>query len=249
MGKTFDALQKAERERQQLFLQPLPHIEKSVELYSPLGRTPEISPPWCQELWFKLKNRSLQEEIKTIMFTGISQGSGCTSTTAIFSVYLAVGAQKRVLVLDLNFKKPGLKHFFNPDDTCETAQVLVSSSIGKSDYFKNLRRNLAVVLNDSGPINEGSSWLESPFFGEFIEKAYKEFDLILFDTGQVTQSIETRHICSRTDAVVIVVKAGETRKKVALRVKEELEESGAKIAGVILSGRKYYIPKWLYSRL
>lgn len=249
MGKTFDALKKAEQEQELKFLQPVPQTQRAVEVYSPLKRIAESAPPWCQELWLKLKQRSQQEDIKTIVFTGLSNGSGCTSTAAIFSIYLAVRIQKKVLALDLNTRRPGLKRFFRTEDHSLLADVLGSSSIGKADSFGSLKQNLAVVINDSDSAPNGSTWLESEILDQFIEKARNGFDFIIFDTGHVTQSIETRLLCSKADAVIIVASAGESRKSVALRVKDELEQSGAKIAGVILNKRKYYIPKWLYSRL
>jgi Mrp family chromosome partitioning ATPase len=249
MGKTFDALKKAEQEQELKFLHPVPQVQKSVELYSPLKRIADSAPPWCQELWLKLKQRSQQEETKTIVFTGLSHGSGCTSSAAIFSVYLAVRIQKKVLTLDLNTGSPGLKRFFSADDHTLFAEVLDPSSLGKADSFSSLKQNLAVVINDSDLAPNGSTWLESDILEQFIAKARNGFDFVIFDAGHVTQSIETRLLCSKADAVIIVISAGESRKSVALRVKDELEQSGAKIAGVILNKRKYYIPKWLYSRL
>jgi Mrp family chromosome partitioning ATPase len=168
---------------------------------------------------------------------------------AAFSIYLATSVRKKVLALDLNFATPGLRGFFRPDDACETAEVLTQSSIQQNDFFQTLRRNLAVVINDSESMWDGVAWLESPFFDQFVEKARREFDFILFDTGQAANSTETRLLCPRADAVILVLKAGESRGSVASRIKMDLEASGAKIAGVILNRRKYYIPNWLYKRL
>jgi Mrp family chromosome partitioning ATPase len=249
MGKTFEALKKAERERSEMFLQPVPQIEKSIQPYSLLEGIPGVSPPWCQELWHKLRQQSQNGELKKLLFTGLSQGSGCTSTVAVFGIYLAISLQKKVLAMDLNLVKPGLKLFFRPGDTSETAEVLTQSSIQQSDFFQTLRRNLTVVINDGEPMRDGVAWLESPFFDQFVEKARSEFDFILFDTGQAANSTETRLLCPRADAVIIVIKAGEVRGSVASRVKMDLEASGAKIAGVVLNKRKYYIPNWLYKRL
>jgi Mrp family chromosome partitioning ATPase len=36
---------------------------------------------------------------------------------------------------------------------------------------------------------------------------------------------------------------------VAIRAKQEIEDAGARILGVVLNKRKYHIPEWLYKRL
>ena len=49
--------------------------------------------------------------------------------------------------------------------------------------------------------------------------------------------------------MVLVLEAGKTRKQVAVRAKQELEEAGGKLLGVVLNRRKFYIPEWIYKRL
>ena len=53
----------------------------------------------------------------------------------------------------------------------------------------------------------------------------------------------------KVDGVILVVESGRTRRPTAIKAKKELEQAGAKIIGVILNRRKYYIPEWIYKRL
>jgi Mrp family chromosome partitioning ATPase len=46
-----------------------------------------------------------------------------------------------------------------------------------------------------------------------------------------------------------VIEAGKTRKQVALRAKEDLEQAGGNLLGVVMNKRKYHIPDWIYKRL
>jgi Mrp family chromosome partitioning ATPase len=53
----------------------------------------------------------------------------------------------------------------------------------------------------------------------------------------------------KADGVMLIIESGKTRKQVALKAKQELENAGAKVLGVILNRRKQYIPGWIYKRL
>ena len=77
----------------------------------------------------------------------------------------------------------------------------------------------------------------------------RDFDYIILDGPPPTASAESRLIADKVDGVVLIVEAGKTRRQVAVRAKQELENSGANFLGVILNRRKYYIPQWIYRRL
>ncbi len=77
----------------------------------------------------------------------------------------------------------------------------------------------------------------------------KKYDYVILDGPSVPGSSDVRVICNKVDGVVLVLEAGKTRKQVAVRAKQELEEAGGKLLGVVLNKRKFYIPEWIYKRL
>jgi Mrp family chromosome partitioning ATPase len=46
-----------------------------------------------------------------------------------------------------------------------------------------------------------------------------------------------------------MLEAERSRRRVALKIKKDLEQSGANILGTIINKRKYHIPNWLYQYL
>ena len=83
-----------------------------------------------------------------------------------------------------------------------------------------------------------------------INQSFNEqYDFIIFDSPPVPIFSEFRILCRKVDGVVLVLNAMRTRRQAALRAKLELEDAGAKLLGVIINKRKYYIPKWLYRKL
>ncbi len=86
-------------------------------------------------------------------------------------------------------------------------------------------------------------------FNHFLEKMQEEFDHIILDAPPVPSFSECRTLCSRVDGVVLVLNSERTRRQVARRSKEQLEEAGGRLLGVVLNKKKYYIPDWIYRRL
>jgi MinD-like ATPase involved in chromosome partitioning or flagellar assembly len=72
---------------------------------------------------------------------------------------------------------------------------------------------------------------------------------VIIDSAPVTRFQDSQSICSKVDGVIVVLSQGKTRRQVAIRIKKELEDAGARILGVVLNRRKYHIPDWIYRRL
>jgi Mrp family chromosome partitioning ATPase len=50
----------------------------------------------------------------------------------------------------------------------------------------------------------------------------------------------------KADGVILVVDAGRTKRRAGLWAKQQIDDAGGKILGVVLNKRKFYIPNWLY---
>ena len=72
---------------------------------------------------------------------------------------------------------------------------------------------------------------------------------MILNAPQVNSYAETKVIVKKVDGVMLIIESGKTRKQVAIKAKQELENAGAKVLGVILNRRKHYIPDWVYKRL
>jgi Mrp family chromosome partitioning ATPase len=96
----------------------------------------------------------------------------------------------------------------------------------------------------------------SPFdFAQFdwqntLEEARRNCDLAYVDLPAVADSTLAMKVMRSLDGLVLVVAAHLTRKEVFHRTKNDLERyGGEKIIGVVLNGRRYFIPDALYHHL
>lgn len=229
--------------------QPVPYSESAVQPYAPNLNLPSLAAEWCLELRSRLLLGSFEKEIKTIVFTGASNRSGNTTCVAWFGVYLANILQKKVLLLDLNLRSPGLHRFFNHGDVRELREAIDREQPPHVGFFNAFQGNLSLVTCNGHHGGETPTILRSEEFSQFLRKCRDEYDYVLVDSAPVAVSAETRLIGSFADGVVLLVESGRSRSGVVRRARDEIERSGARFLGAVLNRRKFHIPAWLYKRL
>ena len=250
MGKISDALEKHAVEREQ----------RSVEKdFDSAITTAQTKPPLkrqslksdlegYEDILTRLRTRYPGESIKTIMFTSTAHGGGATTTAVNFAKALVRDNEVRVLLIDANMRTPNLRELFNIEKDEGLTDIVVNKH---ANPFKviNFHPSYLFVLATGGSYVGPVGLFESEQFDGFLSKAREEFDYVILDSAPISSFAEARVLCEKMDGVVLVIESGKIRRQVALRAKKELEDAGARILGVVLNKRKYYIPEWLYKRL
>ena len=77
---------------------------------------------------------------------------------------------------------------------------------------------------------------------EIAEVVVVQHDVIVVDSAPVLAVSDTLFLCPEVDSVLFVVLAGITPRKVALRAKEILVDSGAAIAGMVVNNALQVLP-------
>ena len=188
------------------------------------------------------------ESIKTIMFAGTHHGGGVTTTAINFAKTLAFDKKLKVLMMDANLRTPRFKEFFNFDHDRGLTELVIYGDINPFKVIKVGQSQLFLLATGGhqiGPVG----LFESDSFDAFLQKASSDFDMVILDAAPIPSFAESRVLCKKVDGVVLVLESGKVRRQVAMRAKKELEDAGAKILGVVLNRRKYYIPNWIYKRL
>ncbi len=248
MGKTYEALAKAEREFEKLAYGTAVESYEKQWLASPKVATPLVLPNGWHELQNKLISRYLQQPIRTLLVTGTSHGVGVTSTVVKFARTLAESNDRKVLIVDANFRSPGIHLQFNLNPRDGLSDLLANNGLHIFN-FKKTAQGGPYLFTCGRKYPEGKCKFESKRFDKFLKIAKQRFDYTILDSAPITSFAESQAICSRVDGVLLVIEAGKTRSQVAIRAKKELEEAGGRLLGVVLNKRRYYIPDWIYKRL
>jgi Mrp family chromosome partitioning ATPase len=83
----------------------------------------------------------------------------------------------------------------------------------------------------------------------FWKELSTNFDVVIIDAPALQASADGIAFAQVSHRCVLVVEAEATRKEVLENLRDTLTSANARIAGVVMNKRKFYIPEQLYKRL
>ena len=258
MSRIYDALKKAERERQGLAgPEPGAAGAPAAAGAAPAAVGGEVPPTaWGvvpPELLKELSGvrRVLEASLpdRTRFALGVLSsvpGEGVTTTLLGFARTLVSDARLRVLLVDADSESHQLSRLWAEP-----------GAPGWSDLSRPDQAGSAIrptPLPGLHVLPFGSRALVSPaqlaeLLVEGVRLVAQQFDYVLFDCGSVLQTPLTRYLARAMDGVLLVVHASSTRREICLKAVEELRQSEAPVLGVVLNRRRYVIPEALYKRI
>jgi Mrp family chromosome partitioning ATPase len=177
-----------------------------------------------------LLTRYPDRSIKSVLFTGCNPGDGVSTTAINFAASLARGSRVDVLLIEANHK------FFSFYDLCKPKYVY--DPIGPPWNLHLLR------CNEGG--DEFGAQFQYASFEQLLKLTREKFGYIILDAPPVHICADSLLLSSLVDGVILVINSGRTRRPVALRAKQQLEEAGARLLGIVLNRRRFYIPGFIY---
>lgn len=186
----------------------------------------------------------IDNEIRTLMVTSSGPGEGKSTTVANLATVFAQQGNK-VLLVDADMRKPTVHYTFSITNTFGLTTVLTKQS-DLDDAVTQIDTSNLYVLS-CGPIPPNpSELLSSRAMDEFLETALNVYDLVIFDTPPVLVVTDAQLLANKCDGTVLVVSSGFTEKENAVKAKEQLTTSKAKLLGVILNNKKQEQSQYYY---
>jgi capsular exopolysaccharide synthesis family protein len=173
-------------------------------------------------------------DMKTILVTSPSAGEGKTSTIANLGVVLAQ-ANKRVVIVSCDLRRPRLGQFHNRSESPGfTSVILGETSLGDAIQIVQEVGNLFFLGSGDVPPNP-TELLDSNDAREIFAKLRQTFDIVLLDSPPLLPVTDAVILAEMADATLLVIAAGETKRKQVEEAAEMLAQSDASRVGVILN--------------
>jgi len=246
MGKIFEALEKAQRERKGERKPPLFVVPSRGE--RPAGGFEIAAEDEMVALARNIDALLEASPRKVIQFIGAQGGEGTSTVVRDFAMVSADRLGKSVLLLDADPRTPSQHLFFHLEPEFGWGEILRNRRTFRKAIRRIGKTKLYVYPTPPGSASLPEA-LFSPEIKEFWEAAREKFDLVLIDSAPASASPDGISLSRYVDGVVLVLEAEKTRKPVAENLKTRILQSGGNILGMVFNNRRCHIPEFIYKRL
>jgi len=182
--------------------------------------------------------------LRSLMVTSSAPAEGKSTTVANLAVVFAQQG-KKVLLVDADLRKPTVHYTFRKDNHVGLTNVLTKQAPFQTAVKETDVDNLFVLT--SGPIPPNpAELLGSSAMEELLAEAYKQFDLVLFDTPPVLAVTDAQILANQCDGTILVVHSGKTEIEAAQKAKELLINAKGKLLGIVLNQKKQKESSYYY---
>ncbi len=182
---------------------------------------------------------------KVIMVTSALPQEGKTTTSINTAVVLA---QKgvRVLLIDADLRRPSIHKTLGMGPHSGLSNVLTGSTKLENAITRTAVLPNLFVLPAGTPPPNPAELLASPNMRDVLNQLREEYDHIVIDTPPSLSVTDAVVLSPRADAVVLVIRSGQTTKQALRRSRDILTQVNAKVVGVLLNAVDLSSPDYYY---
>ncbi|MCX2574010.1 GumC family protein [Pedobacter sandarakinus] len=189
-------------------------------------------------LSFYLKSK----EDKVILLTSSMSGEGKSFTAINLGNILAL-AGKKVLLMELDLRKPGLSAKLGVNNDIGFSNYTISSDMRVSDIIKPLSINKNMFIISSGPLPPNpAETLMSEKTPSLIQDLKAKFDYIIMDAPPVGIITDAQLLSAYADVTIYLVRQKVTQKNQLAIVEDLYKNNKMKNIGIVVNDivSKYY---------
>lgn len=219
----------------------------SVAIYRPLADLARHYEALRAALWLRDPENALQ----VVLFVSPTSGSGVSTTAFHYAAMLAREAGVKVLLIDANLRDVGQRICATQEGEHDAHGVSLAGLLTETAcpiHPLPGPTNL-YVLPSGTDCGMPLGLFQSSAFDQLLQTVRERFQYVVVDAPAIQGHPETLVLSRKADGVVLVIEAERTRKNTARWAKQQIEDAGGRLLGVVLNKRKQHIPGWLYRRL
>lgn len=202
---------------------------------------------------FKTIRTSIQHSISrgkvtSIVITSAREGAGKSFSAANLAVTLAA-EQKKILLVDADFRKPSVHKIFKVDNSRGLTSLLENYSLSFKHVIQyNQKNNIYILPSGSIPDNP-SELLNSTRMDEIIMELEEDFDCVIYDMPPVLSVTDAQILSGKVDGTIFIILKGHDIEEEVLKARDLLNIVDANILGAILNKVDRSKRKYVYNQL
>jgi capsular exopolysaccharide synthesis family protein len=198
---------------------------------------------------------NLDRQARTIMITSAVGGEGKSTTAANLAVALA-RAGRRVVLVDLDLRRPNLERFFVPRQSPTVgAPGLTHIILGRATLDQALMpvpildspdretgngavSGLLEVLTAGPVVSNTAQFFASQALGDLLARLEERADVVLIDSSPLLHVSDTIALSAKVDALVVVTNLRIVRRPVLNELARVLDSAPVVKLGFVVAGAK-----------
>jgi exopolysaccharide transport family protein len=188
---------------------------------------------------------SLGSPPKTILITSALPQEGKSTTSINTSIVLAQKGT-RVLLIDADLRRPSIHKTLGMGPRTGLSNVLTGSASLKQAVVRSSILPSLYVLPAGTPPPNPAELLASSNMKDVLAELREEYDHIVVDTPPTLSVTDAVVMSTRADAVVLVIRCGQTTKQALRRSRDLLMQVNARVCGVLLNAVDLDSPDYYY---
>jgi capsular exopolysaccharide synthesis family protein len=206
-------------------------MQQLVALYNPKSHAAEA----YRGLRSSLLLSSIDRPPRVLVVTSAFPGEGKTTTAVNVAIAFAQRGE-RVLLVDADLRRGSLDRIFNLDDRSFGLSTVLTQPTAHESVATPLAELPLLSVMPTGPRPPNpAEMLSSNRMEEQLRQWALEFDRVVIDTAPVLAVSDTQAMSALADTVILVARAGVTRKRALVRARDLLWRINAPIAGVVVN--------------
>lgn len=170
---------------------------------------------------------------KTILITSAQPHEGKT-TLAVCLARMRGLSGKRTVIVETDLRRPAVHRKLEVPRTPGLVEVL-SGETSLEEALHRDEHSGAYVIPAGRVTTDPAELLSSAEMRDVIDELASGFDLVILDSPPVIAVSDPRLLAPQVDATILVVRWAQTPRDVAGLAAKQIEESGGRLIGVVLS--------------
>lgn len=196
-----------------------------------------------QKLQARIWRLAQKDGIKSILFTSALRGEGKSTTVAHLAAMLALHPERKVLVVDMDLRRPQIHHHYETPVQPGLTDVILKK-VGLDRAIRNTEIPNLQLLVAGSRVNRPEQVLNSPEMAELFIELRRRYDLVLIDSPALVPVADACGFVSLSDGVIINVMAGKSTRPHVQRARELVLGMGANILGIIVGNIQEAAPEY-----
>jgi capsular exopolysaccharide synthesis family protein len=176
---------------------------------------------------------NLDDPVRTLVVTSPVAGEGKSTVLANLAVTLAQGGHSTILV-DADLRKPSQHDLWELDNVHGLTSMLLDDAALRNPPLQTSGVDHLYVLTSGTLPPNPADVLGSRHMDDVIAALKAEADYVVFDAPPVLAVTDAALLGLKLDGLVLVLRAGMSRRDHAARAKEELDRVKVALVGTVL---------------